>query len=56
MSVRVSVEPKANVTASAPKMATSDQASVAETLRTPTVRANNQPGASTTAVANASLR
>ena len=55
-SVRVSVEPRAKVTASAPKMVTSDQASVAETLRTPNVRANNQPGASTTAVANASLR
>ena len=55
-SVSVSVEPSANVIASAPKTATSAHASVAETLRTPKVRARSQPGASTTAVAKASFR
>ena len=52
----VSVERSANVTASAPKMETSDQARVAEKLRTPNALARTQPGASRTAVANASLR
>ena len=54
--VSVSVEPSANVSASAPNTTTSDHASVAETLRTPSARASSQPGARTTAVANASLR
>jgi hypothetical protein len=37
-------------------MATSDQAKVAEKLRTPSALASSQPGASRRAVANASLR
>ena len=54
-SARVSVEPSANVSASAPNTTTRDQARLADALRTPSVRATSQPGARTTAVANASL-
>ena len=43
-SVSVSDEPTANVTASAPKISASDQASVAATLRSPSARATSAPG------------
>jgi hypothetical protein len=51
----LSALPSANVAASAAKTTTSDQASVADALLIPSERARSHPGASTRAVAAASL-